>query len=128
MKPPQKESSWSEDILHLYEHDLQEMWDATIAPHVYNSYQEDLKLYKELVKLYAPRSILDVGCAQGTLALLLGENGYKVYTLDIRKDFLDYAKSRYEHGDIEFICQIYLMLLLKEAVLISFSLIKLLNI
>ena len=51
----------------------------------------------------APKTILDVGCAQGTLALLLAEAGYSVVANDLRKDFLEYAKSRYESGNIEFI-------------------------
>jgi 2-polyprenyl-3-methyl-5-hydroxy-6-metoxy-1,4-benzoquinol methylase len=104
MKPPKQDPAWREHILRLYQHDIQEMWDPTMAPHIYNSYHEDLRMYKKLAIQYAPSSILDVGCAQGTLALLLGEIGFKVYAADIRQVFLDYAKTRYEKGDIDFIC------------------------
>ncbi|HEY3131057.1 MAG TPA: class I SAM-dependent methyltransferase, partial [Acidobacteriota bacterium] len=48
--------------------------------------------------------ILDVGCAQGTLALLLAERGHRVWALDIRQDFLDYAVSRHERGEAHFVC------------------------
>lgn len=104
MKKPLKDNGWPEDVRRIYEHDLQEMWEPSIAPHIYNSYHEDLRLYKKLADQYASRITLDVGCAQGTLALLLGECGYKVYAIDIRESFLDYAKTRYEYGDVEFIC------------------------
>ena len=42
-------------------------------------------------------------CAEGTLALLLCERGHQVTAIDIRPDFLEYARSRYSHGDIRFV-------------------------
>jgi 2-polyprenyl-3-methyl-5-hydroxy-6-metoxy-1,4-benzoquinol methylase len=103
LKPPSPESRLIPEIQSLYEHDLREMWDPKIAPHIWNQYHHQLGLYRQLVRNLRPNSILDVGCAQGTLALLLAEAGYKVVANDIRVDFLEYAKSRYEHGDIEFV-------------------------
>ncbi len=102
MKPPILEDSWSEEIRVLYSHDMQEMWDPRIARHKYNMYQYQLNMYRRLVPDPA-RTVLDVGCAQGTLALLLAEDGYKVTAVDIRQDFLDYAKSRWTTGEIEFV-------------------------
>lgn len=104
MKKPVNDNNWSEDVRRIYEHDLQEIWDHSIAPHIFNSYHEELRIYMKLANQYAPHLILDVGCAQGTLALLLGEYGYKVYAVDIREPFLEYAKSRYEYGEVEFVC------------------------
>ena len=104
MRRPIRNEGWPEDILRIFEHDQQEIWDPFIAPHIYNSYHEDLRVYIKLANRYVPRLILDVGCAQGTLALLLGERGYKVYAIDIRESFLEYAKTRYEHGEVELIC------------------------
>ena len=46
---------------------------------------------------------MDVGCAQATLALQLAEAGHRVWAVDLRQEFLDYAASRYEHGEIEFV-------------------------
>lgn len=48
--------------------------------------------------------IADFGCAQGNISLMLAEMDYKVFVVDIRKDFLDYAKLKYEKGNIEWIC------------------------
>ncbi|MBK8742600.1 MAG: class I SAM-dependent methyltransferase [Betaproteobacteria bacterium] len=45
---------------------------------------------------------MDVGCAQGTLALVLGERGHRVTAVDLREEFLEYARSRYTHGDVRF--------------------------
>lgn len=47
---------------------------------------------------------MDIGCAQRTLALLLAEKGHCVFAVDIRQQFLDYAVSRYQKGDIQFFC------------------------
>jgi len=103
MKPPTFSEFWSSEVHHLYDHDMREMWDPKIAPQIWNQYHHQLDLYQGLVRSLQPATILDVGCAQGTLALMLAESGYKVVANDLRSDFLEYAKSRYEKGDIEFV-------------------------
>ena len=106
MKPPVFEENWSTEIKALYNHDVQEIWDASINRHVWNQYHNQLELYLGLAGLpdeTGVKKILDVGCAQGTLALLLAERGHHVVALDLRQGFLDYAKSRYTHGDIRFV-------------------------
>jgi len=49
-------------------------------------------------------SILDIGCAQATVALLLAERGLKVTAIDANPDCLQYARLRWEAGNIDFIC------------------------
>lgn len=48
--------------------------------------------------------IADFGCAQGNISLILAEMGYKVFAVDMRQDFLEYSKLKYEKGEIEWIC------------------------
>ena len=48
MKPPSFDAAWPADVLALYRHDMQEMWDRTIAPQVWNQYHNQLDLYLEL--------------------------------------------------------------------------------
>jgi 2-polyprenyl-6-hydroxyphenyl methylase/3-demethylubiquinone-9 3-methyltransferase len=103
MKKPRARDDWSPEVRRVYEHDLQEMGDRSIAPHVWNSYHGQLQMYFRIVRRLRPTSILDVGCAQGTLALLLAEQGFTVCANDLRPSFLDYAKSRHERGDIRFL-------------------------
>lgn len=106
MKKPVLDAAWDAEVLALYRHDLQEIWDRSIAPHVWNQYHNQLAIYLDLADAFsagAALRILDVGCAQGTLALLLAERGHSVVAMDLRQEFLDYARSRYEHGDIRFI-------------------------
>ena len=102
MKAPVYDAAWPEDVLALYRHDLQEMWDRRIAPQMWNQYHNQLDLYLSIAG-DRPLRILDVGCAQGTLALLLAERGHTVLAVDIRPQFLTYAKSRYTQGDVRFI-------------------------
>jgi 2-polyprenyl-3-methyl-5-hydroxy-6-metoxy-1,4-benzoquinol methylase len=83
---------------------MQEMWDRNIARHIWNQYHNQLTLYLSLLGASTRLEILDVGCAQATLALLLAEQGHTVTAVDLRQQFLDYAKSRYERGDIRFVC------------------------
>ena len=102
MKPPSFDPNWSEEVQHVYMHDMQEMWDKSINPHIYNMYQSMLENYLALIP-QKPCKILDVGCAQATLALLLAEQGHNVTVVDIRQEFLDYAKTRWTHGNIQFL-------------------------
>jgi len=102
MKPPIFNSDWPEDVQALYRHDVQEMWDRSIAPHVWNQYHNQLDYYLDIAGREG-KEILDVGCAQGTLALLLAERGHHVTAVDLRPAFLDYARSRHVHGDIRFL-------------------------
>jgi 2-polyprenyl-3-methyl-5-hydroxy-6-metoxy-1,4-benzoquinol methylase len=104
MKRPQPDPAWPAEVEEIYRNDLREIWDRDVERHSYNSYQNQLQLYRELVERYGARSVLDVGCAQATLAMLLAESGRRVAAVDIRQPFLDYARTRYERGEIEFVC------------------------
>ena len=106
MKAPVFDSNWCEEVKALYRHDVQEIWDDSISRHVWNQYHNQLRVYLQLVECpetTGRKKILDAGCAQGTLALLLAERGHDVVALDLRPKFLKYAKSRYTHGDIRFV-------------------------
>ena len=102
MKHPIYDSEWSDEVKAVYEHDMDELWDPSRAPHLFNSYHAELERYLQIAG-DQPLRILDVGCAQGTLALLLAEAGHHVTAIDLRQEFLDYAQSRYEAGDIQFL-------------------------
>ncbi len=55
-----------------------------------------------LVREYAPGPrILDLACAQGVFGLSLAELGYEVTAVDIKPEFLDYAKKRHTHGEFK---------------------------
>ena len=86
----------------LYRHDMQEIWDRSLAPHVWNQYHNQLSTYLRFAGT-APLDILDVGCAQGTLALMLAERGHRVTAVDLRPEFLVYAETRHTHGEIRFV-------------------------
>jgi 2-polyprenyl-3-methyl-5-hydroxy-6-metoxy-1,4-benzoquinol methylase len=103
MKPPTIDPAWDAETQALHRHDLQEIWDRRIAPQVWNQYHNQLDVYLGFAADGRPLDILDVGCAQGTLALLLAERGHRVTAMDIRQHFLDYAASRYTHGDIRWL-------------------------
>jgi 2-polyprenyl-3-methyl-5-hydroxy-6-metoxy-1,4-benzoquinol methylase len=103
MKSPQFDPSWPPEVVEIWKNDMREMWDPNIERQVYNQYHNQLDLYLDLVARYRATSVLDVGCAQGTLALLLAERGARVTAVDIRSPFLDYAATRVERGDVRFL-------------------------
>jgi 2-polyprenyl-3-methyl-5-hydroxy-6-metoxy-1,4-benzoquinol methylase len=103
MKPPRFDPTWPPEVVEIWRNDLREMWDPHIERQVYHQYHNQLDLYIGLATKYRAQSVLDVGCAQGTLALLLAERGLSVTAVDIRQPFLDYAATRYERGDVRFL-------------------------
>jgi 2-polyprenyl-3-methyl-5-hydroxy-6-metoxy-1,4-benzoquinol methylase len=88
----------------LRQHDVEELWDQSISPHVASSYTARLNLMLEVVSRLAGQGgrILDVGCAQGTLGLMLAERGFRVSLLDVRSTNIDYSRARYERGEVDF--------------------------
>jgi 2-polyprenyl-3-methyl-5-hydroxy-6-metoxy-1,4-benzoquinol methylase len=106
MKAPVFDPAWSDEVKHVYRHDMQEIWDSSICVHIWNVYHNQLDMYVGIADDFAcgkKLKILDAGCAQATLAMHLAEQGHKVTAVDLREPFLDYAKTRYTHGDIRFI-------------------------
>lgn len=103
MKRPVLDPAWPPEVAEIYFNDQREIWDPRIERHSFHSYQNQLELYLGLVDRYGAHSVLDVGCAQGTLALLLAERGRRVTAVDIRPSFLEYAKTRYERGEVRFV-------------------------
>ena len=102
MKAPVFDPTWPEDVRTLYRHDMEEIWDRRLAPCVWNQYHNQLDYYLRIAGEY-PKDVLDVGCAQGTLALLLAERRHRVTAVDLRPPFLEYAQSRHTSGDVRFI-------------------------
>lgn len=102
MRPPVYDETWSDEVKRVYHHDMEELWDKSITPHIFNMYHAQLEMYKSLLPA-GPCRVLDVGCAQATLGLLLAEAGHDVTVVDIRQGFLDYASSRWTHGTIRFL-------------------------
>ena len=64
-----------------------------------------MDLVRRIVRQHAPQGrLLDVGCAQGTLGLSLAEDGFRVTLVDVRERCIEYARERYERGDVDFHC------------------------
>ena len=45
-----------------------------------------------------PARVAEIGCAQGNVSLLLAESGYRVVAVDLRLDFVRYARAKWERG------------------------------
>ena len=50
-----------------------------------------------------PARVLDVAAAQGNFTLALAERGYRVTWNDLRADLAEYARMKYERGEVEFV-------------------------
>lgn len=92
------------DYTRVRGHDLEEIWEQDRSPHVAAAYASRLNLLVRLITDRVPpgSKILDVGCAQGTLGLLLASRGYLVTLLDVRAGHIAYARERYKGPNVEF--------------------------
>lgn len=103
MKRVAPDETWSAEARYVFEHDRVEWWDPRPMPHRYHVYHAYIELLLRLVEERRPRTLLNVGCAQATVDLLLAERGVKVTALDIRPGYIEYAKLRHERGDVRWV-------------------------
>jgi len=96
MKRVEPQADWSADTRHVYESDLVRWWDKRRAPHYYNAYHEFVESMAARVRRTGAQRVLNVGCAQATLDLVLAERGVEMTSVEIREGFLEYAKQRWE--------------------------------
>jgi len=60
-----------------------------------------INIVRKLFPNYVGVSVGDFACAQTSIGLTLAELGYKVYAVDINPVSIEYAKMKYEKGEIE---------------------------
>jgi len=96
-----------ERFSYIIQCDLAEIYHADIYDPWRLSYLDRLNTMMGIIRKHYPNPkgirIGDFGCAQGNLALLLAEEGYSTYAIDIDKTFLEYSKLKYESGDVTWI-------------------------
>ena len=69
----------------------------------FDDHRGDLDLYVGLVERFGARSVLDVGCGTGVLALLLAERGVRVTGVDPAAASLDVARAKPGAGAVTWI-------------------------
>jgi 2-polyprenyl-3-methyl-5-hydroxy-6-metoxy-1,4-benzoquinol methylase len=99
----------------LYQWDRREYFAVDTKNYWTIHYRNRLETILRAMSDFVPAggSILDIGCAQATASLLLAERGFKVTAVDANPESLQYAKLRYEFGDITFLCMDAMTLSLK---------------
>jgi 2-polyprenyl-3-methyl-5-hydroxy-6-metoxy-1,4-benzoquinol methylase len=100
MKRVEPQPYWELDTRHVYESDQVRWWNPRLEPHYYNAYHAFVEDIIARVMRSGARRVLNVGCAQATLDLLLAERGVEMTSVEIREGFLDYARQRWERGKI----------------------------
>ena len=78
-----------------------------IFAHVYDELMDDALFFKWLAytEKHIPNSkasILELGCGNGQLGILLKEKGYDIAGLDLSAEMLSLAKQRQEAAGVEF--------------------------
>ena len=90
----ERQYAWGDDERHYYNPNRRK---ASVM-----GYFLRLNTVLEMVRAYAPAGrksrIADMASAQGNFGLLLAEEGYDVTAVDIKEEFLAYAKKKYTAG------------------------------
>lgn len=77
-----------------------------IFAHVYNELMDEETFYawREYVEQFLPvgSSILELGCGNGQLGILLKEQGYEITGLDLSEEMLSLAQMRQEEAGLHF--------------------------
>lgn len=97
------DAAWPDAVKQVH-HEHQQFADPSIAPNIYSWYAQRLRFLGDRLQQFAPqaRAILDIGCAQGSLAIHLGEKGLAVTGNDIRDSYIQYAKLRDDRHCVNF--------------------------
>lgn len=99
MRLPDRSSLQNTDHLSLLDHDIREYHSLEASGYSFY-YRDRLKAVMEEVSRRIPAGdwVIDLGCSQANLALLLAEKGYQVIAADLRIHPLTYARLKYEKG------------------------------
>ncbi len=72
-------------------------FDHPVIAAIYDAFdgdRSDLDLYVQVARELAARSVIDIGCGTGALALLLGERGLDVVAVDPAGEMLNVARAK----------------------------------
>ena len=99
MRLPEAKELQTDAARMLHAHDEVEYHCADTRNFYAQMYKSRLGLLLGLAQQtgYSGRA-LDLGCAQGNVALLLAEAGMESWAVDLRPHFLEYAGQKYERG------------------------------
>lgn len=105
MKLPDESEITGAEQRRLFEWDSKEYFARDPKDFWAIHYNNRLRKIIKCIETFGPagKKVLDIGCSQGSAAILLAEKGYDVIASDIRTDSLKYARSRHEYGNCQFI-------------------------
>jgi ubiquinone/menaquinone biosynthesis C-methylase UbiE len=96
MKLPSKDKFSNQEMHYLYQCDLNEFFSTkTWGNYLYT---ERFNFIADFIHEHISKGskIVDIGCAQGNYSISLAEQGYEVIGIDIRPNFLKYARLKLE--------------------------------
>lgn len=104
MRRPRFDEVCNDEQRFLYFNDRAEVWEPNLKPARYRWYWTRLNATLCAVRDFASgRRVLDLGCAQANLAVLLAEEEFRVTAVDLNSEFLRYARLKVEDGYIRFV-------------------------
>lgn len=102
MRLPETSELRTGEARNVHGHDLTEYHCPAPGTDYSRMYMDRMhELLRKVRQVLPVGRVLDVGCAQGNTALLLAEAGYEVCAVDLRPNFLQYARLKYERGAFE---------------------------
>lgn len=104
MRRPRSDEVCNDERRFLFSNDRAEVWEPDLARPRYRWYRTRLKAIMQAIKDFGSgKRVLDLGCAQANLAILLAEEGFIVTAVDLNFEFLRYARLKADKGNIRFV-------------------------
>lgn len=100
-----EDPSWTNSVKKVHREHQQFVLGCSRAPNIVSWYNDRLNMVIDLIQVHRPnaKNLLDIGCAQGTIAIRAAEHGYAVTANDIREEYLSYARLRDNLKKVNFI-------------------------
>jgi 2-polyprenyl-3-methyl-5-hydroxy-6-metoxy-1,4-benzoquinol methylase len=104
MKLPKEDRLKNEDHRRLYNFDRLEYHNPNKHSFVRIHYLNHVnRIINSVLKYGTECRILDVGSAQANISTILSEKGHHTIALDLRHNYLTYARMKYEYGKINYV-------------------------
>ena len=102
---PNEKELYLDDHKYLFKYDIKDMHSPDVYSFWRIHYTNRIKNIIDVVLEFSSgKVVLEIGCSQANISLLLAEKGFTNVALDINHNFLTYSRMKREFGTMLYVC------------------------